>query len=118
MPVLKCPNGKYRIGSGPCIYASKEKAEQVQKAIHAQQAQKLSATEDLAAGKLAKYVPPAISPGSASGAKAVLKKVYTSCRTKQFPGETHEAKMRCSKIAWSAVKDAGYKKNKDSNWVK
>lgn len=27
MPVKKCPNGKWRIGSGPCRYSSKEKAE-------------------------------------------------------------------------------------------
>jgi hypothetical protein len=27
MPVRKCANGKYRIGSGPCIYDSKAKAE-------------------------------------------------------------------------------------------
>ncbi len=27
MPVIKCSNGKYRIGSGACIYDSKEKAE-------------------------------------------------------------------------------------------
>lgn len=27
MPVTKCPNGKYRIGSGPCMYTSEEKAQ-------------------------------------------------------------------------------------------
>ncbi len=27
MPVHKCPNGKYRIGSGGCNFDSKEKAE-------------------------------------------------------------------------------------------
>lgn len=26
MPVVKCSNGKYRIGKGPCMYHSKEKA--------------------------------------------------------------------------------------------
>lgn len=26
MPVYKCPNGKYRIGSGQCMYTSKTKA--------------------------------------------------------------------------------------------
>lgn len=26
MPVLKCPNGKYRIGGGKCMYVSKAKA--------------------------------------------------------------------------------------------
>lgn len=33
MPVLKCSNGKYRIGKGQCIYDTKEKAEKVWKAI-------------------------------------------------------------------------------------
>jgi hypothetical protein len=27
MPVYKCPNGKYRIGSGKCVYTSKAKAQ-------------------------------------------------------------------------------------------
>lgn len=31
MPVHKCPNGKYRIGSGRCIYDSKAKAERAYK---------------------------------------------------------------------------------------
>lgn len=33
MPVLKCSNGKYRIGSGACIYDTEEKATQVWQAI-------------------------------------------------------------------------------------
>jgi len=31
MPVHKCPNGKFRIGSGKCMYDSKEKAEKAYK---------------------------------------------------------------------------------------
>jgi len=27
MPVKKCPGGKYRIGTGPCVFDSKEKAQ-------------------------------------------------------------------------------------------
>lgn len=27
MPVIKCSNGKFRIGSGPCMYTSKAKAD-------------------------------------------------------------------------------------------
>ena len=27
MPVHKCSNGKYRIGTGPCIYDTRAKAE-------------------------------------------------------------------------------------------
>lgn len=26
MPIAKCPNGKWRIGSGPCMYKSEAKA--------------------------------------------------------------------------------------------
>lgn len=33
MPVIKCSNGKYRIGEGKCIYDTKEKADEVWKAI-------------------------------------------------------------------------------------
>ncbi len=31
MPVLKCQNGKYRIGSGKCIYPSKAVADRAYK---------------------------------------------------------------------------------------
>lgn len=33
MPVIKCSNGKYRIGSGQCIYDTEEKATKVWQAI-------------------------------------------------------------------------------------
>jgi len=33
MPVIKCNNGKYRIGSGACIYGTEEKAIEVYQAI-------------------------------------------------------------------------------------
>ena len=33
MPVLKCSNGKWRIGSGACIYDTKEKATKAYQAI-------------------------------------------------------------------------------------
>lgn len=36
MPVIKCSNGKYRVGSGACIYETKENAEKAWKAILAQ----------------------------------------------------------------------------------
>lgn len=35
MPVYKCPNGKYRIGSGPCVFTSEEKAEKAYAAYKA-----------------------------------------------------------------------------------
>ncbi len=31
MPVTKCPNGKWKIGSGECMYDSKAKAEKAYK---------------------------------------------------------------------------------------
>jgi hypothetical protein len=33
MPVIKCSNGKYRIGNGSCIYETQEKATEVWQAI-------------------------------------------------------------------------------------
>jgi hypothetical protein len=35
MPVYKCPNGKFRIGTGPCVFDSKEKAEKAYAAYRA-----------------------------------------------------------------------------------
>jgi len=35
VPVLKCSSGKYRIGSGPCIYTSKASAERAYAAYRA-----------------------------------------------------------------------------------
>jgi hypothetical protein len=40
MPVSKCPNGKYRIGSGPCVYTSLKKAERAYAAYRRRQANK------------------------------------------------------------------------------
>lgn len=37
MPVIKCPNGKYRIGSGPCVYTSKGAAERAYAAYRAKE---------------------------------------------------------------------------------
>ena len=38
MPVTKCSNGKYKIGSGKCMYTSKAAAERAQRAYKAKQA--------------------------------------------------------------------------------
>ncbi len=37
MPVSKCSNGKYKIGSGKCMYTTKAAAERAQKAYKAKQ---------------------------------------------------------------------------------
>lgn len=34
MPVTKCSNGKWRIGTGPCMYRTKKSAEAGQRAAH------------------------------------------------------------------------------------
>jgi len=41
MPVHKCPNGKFRIGSGNCMYDSKEKAEKAYKGYLASKREEL-----------------------------------------------------------------------------
>ena len=41
MPVSKCPNGKYKIGSGKCMYDSKAKAEKAYKGYLASKREKL-----------------------------------------------------------------------------
>jgi len=35
VPVFKCSNGKYRIGNGPCVFTSREKAETAMRAYYA-----------------------------------------------------------------------------------
>lgn len=40
MPVIKCSNNKYRIGSGPCVYETKEKADKAYKAYLAKKGKK------------------------------------------------------------------------------
>ena len=41
MPVKKCPNGKWKIGSGKCMYDSKAKAESAYKGYLAQKREDL-----------------------------------------------------------------------------
>jgi len=40
VPVKKCANGKYRIGSGPCVYTSKAKADKAYRAYLAKKQKK------------------------------------------------------------------------------
>jgi len=44
------------------------------------------------------------------GVKDILNKAYNNCRKTMFRGESPEAKTRCSKIAWGAVRNAGWRK--------
>jgi len=47
----------------------------------------------------------------------ILRKVYQSCR-EDNPGEVPEHKEKCAKIAWAAVKDAGWEQDADGEWKK
>lgn len=47
MPVYKCPNGKWRIGSGPCMYETKEKAEKAYRAYRAKKGSNSSMKEKI-----------------------------------------------------------------------
>ena len=42
MPCYKCSNGKWRLGSGQCMYTSKKKCEEAYAAYRAKQASKKS----------------------------------------------------------------------------
>lgn len=41
MPPSRCPNGKWRIGNGPCIYKTKEAAVAAYRGYRARQAGKV-----------------------------------------------------------------------------
>ena len=64
-----------------------------------------------------KYELPTAPKDAPEGLKDILDKVYNSCR-KDHPGEIKANKTMCSRIAWYAVENAGYKQNKDGKWVK
>lgn len=52
MPVIKCDNGKWRIGAGACIYSTKEKAMEVWTAILASGKYQAKKQNDERAAKL------------------------------------------------------------------
>ena len=65
---------------------------------------------------------PPESGDAPAGLKSILSKVYSDCRgrwVKDHPGDKENSsnKESCSRIAWSAVKKAGYSKQGD-RWVK
>jgi len=49
--------------------------------------------------------------------KKILDRVYTQCRG-NHPADDPEDEEKCSKIAWYAVKKAGFEKKDDGTWVK
>ena len=73
--------------------------------------------EDWFMDDAAKYEPPP-SGDAPKEMRDILSKVYNDCR-KLHPGEAKEWKTRCSKIAWFAVKNAGWVKDKKTGkWEK
>lgn len=58
------------------------------------------------------------SAGNApAGVKKILKAVYSKWRD-EHPGENPATKARGAKIAWGAVRKAGWRKNAEGKWVK
>lgn len=69
------------------------------------------------------YFEPPESGDAPTGVKNILKSVYNSCRSawvKDHPNDRENAsnKESCSRIAWNAVKQAGWSKGDDGKWVK
>lgn len=50
--------------------------------------------------------------------QAILASAYAACRKEQNGSTSDADKEKCSRIAWGAVKNAGYHKNSEGNWVK
>jgi cation transport regulator ChaB len=69
----------------------------------------------------ARFTPPESGDLPEQG-KKILAATYSSCRQKWVDAhpsdpENAENKTRCSKIAWGAVRRAGFNKDEDGNWV-
>lgn len=62
------------------------------------------------------FVPPEAGDLPDEG-KKILEEVYNKCRSEQYKEDTPENKEICAKIAWDAVKKAGFER-KDGSWVK
>ena len=41
--------------------------------------------------------------------KVILRSIYVRCRQSN-PGESHESKAKCARIAWAGVRRAGFTK--------
>lgn len=95
MPVHKCPNGKYRIGSGKCIYDSKEKAERAYKAYLAQKHDKKNEIDVKNIDKILKNIRKELDDlyeisSALNGLKAYLNYIETG---KAYPEEKIYAKQ-------------------------
>jgi len=69
------------------------------------------------------FEPPQAGEDAPQGVKDILKKVYQGCRekwAKAHPDDIENAanKESCSRIAWHAVEQAGWRKGADGKWTK
>lgn len=122
MPIRQCQSGGkpgVKWGdSGKCYtYTSGDTASR-KRAVNKANKQAAAAH---AAGFQEQFIPPE-SGDAPQGVKSILRKVYDSCRSdwvKDHPGDKENAsnKTSCSRIAWTAVKNAGWKKVGDK-WKK
>ena len=76
----------------------------------------------LKTGYKEQFEPPE-SGNAPKGVKRILRSAYDSCRgawVKDHPKDKENStnKTSCSKIAWNAVKQAGWSKNSEGKWMK
>ena len=70
------------------------------------------------------FTPPPVDEDAPAELKKILKDVYSSCRydwhDKHPKAEldNNENQEYCAKVAWSAVKKAGFHKNSEGKWIK
>jgi hypothetical protein len=50
------------------------------------------------------YQSPPPGEGLSEHEKRILRITYGECRENEYPGESHEAKEHCARIAWGAVR--------------
>jgi len=66
---------------------------------------------------IGQWTPPDAGPKAPKEVKDILREVYSSCRDKN-PAETNQSKSKCARMAWGAVKNAGWRKNPDGSYYK
>lgn len=68
-----------------------------------------------------KFIPPAAGENAPKKLREILLDVYSECRAKwvkDHPNdkENKSNKESCARIAWNAVRNAGFKQDKEGNW--
>ena len=69
------------------------------------------------------FTPPEAGENAPQEIKDILKEVYGECRSKWSEDNPDDIdnksnKQSCASIAWTAVKNAGWKKDSEGNWEK